>query len=199
MTAAPSKSELLAAGRERVVAMCAANCLPVPTVHVVPHGEWRLSRTCAFWRRDAIYVCPERCAAPGVAGRAWSWPGYAVDRTPYGVLAHELGHHFDWHLSQPATRRAYSGALSAEVREAAGEPGITSYAEENAAEWFAEAFRLFVTNPDLLWYIRPRTFNMLRGRIEPVEERPWHAVLADALPRTLAAARTRVERAARKK
>lgn len=44
--------------------------------------------------------------------------------------------------------------------EESGELPITSYAP-NPAEWFAEIFRLFVTNHGLLKQLRPKTYNIL--------------------------------------
>jgi hypothetical protein len=43
---------------------------------------------------DLIWVNVSASTAPvKVRGRVWSYPGYKVDRTCAGILAHEFGHH----------------------------------------------------------------------------------------------------------
>lgn len=162
---------------------CGLNRIPSPPVEIYPKEKWRFSSTCAYYRPQMIHIAPDRCAHVGRAGRAWSYPGYVTDRTPYGVVQHELGHHVDWLRSQD--RGAYGGDFSVAVRKASGEPKLTSYCP-NDWEWFAEMFRLFVTNPDLLRAVRPRTYAELVGEgLKPVVDRPWREVLADAPQRTI--------------
>jgi len=179
--------ELLQRGQERVNAWTAANAaLPPVSVQVVLRAAWRVG-ACAYYRENVIHICPELCAWPGYAGRAWSWPGYAVDRTPYGVLAHELGHHVDWH--NPTARRGpYWSDYSGHVRTITGSAALTGYAPDDF-EWFAEMFRLFVTNPNLLQAMRPRVYDTLKDRFNTIQpELPWQEVLHDAPLRTVAAA-----------
>ena len=148
---------------------------------------------CAFYRRNTIYICVEKCAQPGTAGRSWSWPGYIVDRTPYGVLAHELGHSVDHALSQETG--AYFGNFSRDIFRITGEEAITNYAP-NVAEWWAEIFRLFVTNPALLKVLRPRTYEAaLKLGLRPLPGDDWKQVLADAPERTLKAAENKIRQA----
>jgi hypothetical protein len=45
-------------------------------------------------------------------------------------------------------------------------------------------FRLFVTNPDLLRIVRPKTYAQMALRWTVIETRPWDVVLARA-PRQL--------------
>lgn len=177
-----SKLEMFAGGVRLVRDFCDVNGLPRPRIDVVPKAEWRFASTCAYYRRDVITICLERCAHVGHGGRAWSYPGYVADRTPYGVMAHELGHHVDWHRSE--VKGAYWGEFSQEMRRRSGERRLTSYCP-NDAEWFAEMFRLFCTNPRLLELVRPRTHElMLEAGLKPVETRGWGDVLADAPQRT---------------
>ncbi|MCI0588924.1 MAG: hypothetical protein L0323_19045, partial [Planctomycetes bacterium] len=113
--------------------------------------------------------------------------GYRVDRTPYGVVLHEVGHH--WHLTFRRPR-----VLAREFRDATrGEDPVTSYAP-NVGEDVAEAFKLFSSNPDLMRLVRPLRFRFLADRIRPVEMRPWREVLAGS-PRHLATAERQVDRA----
>ena len=61
----------------------------------------------------------------------------------------------------------------------------------NDNEWFAEMFRLFVTNPDLLRLLRPCTHALMVARWLTVETRTWDVVLAGAA-RQLAVIRKRL-------
>jgi len=165
------------------------NSLSSPSITHTPWELWHVS-ACAYYRKDTIKICVNKCAPIGTAGRAWSYPGYVIDRTPYGVLPHEIGHHVDFYKSH--RRGKYYGDFSIALRGQTGEPPITTYAP-NDAEWFAEIFRLFITNPDLLRLIRPRTYKELRSQFEPVFSDRWDERLAGAPERTLKAARNKIE------
>lgn len=187
---------LYTAGVARITAWLAANPrIPPVTVRPVPKAEWRVA-SCAYYRRGTIFICIESCAVPGTAGRSWSWPGYAVDRTPYGVLAHELGHHVDVTLS---TRPGpYNGDYSAAMRVRMKTHGprvskpLTSYCPD-VGEWWAEYFRLFVTNPDLLMSINLPLYLAIIEDMAPVSPiESWQHVLRDAPARTRVAAERRV-------
>jgi len=182
-----SKTELLEAGIHRISEFCVANSLEVPQVEVVPSKEWPFAVP-AYYRPTYIKICLEKSSCIGTAGRAWSYPGYVADRTPYGILAHEVGHHAD--RSRSSVKASYFGNYSHDLRTASREAQITSYSP-NDAEWFAEIFRLFITNPDLLRRIRPKTYALLRENFEPVETRDWLDVLEGAPPRTIAAAKAK--------
>lgn len=177
------------AGRDVVGVFCRANDMTPPRLGgTVPQGRLQLyGGTCGLYDGSrgggTVYVNPADCARLGYGGPAWSWPGYIADRTPFGVYAHELGHHVDRLLGYPSGR----------LRQASGEPPITSYAP-NPSEWFAEMFRLFVTNPDLLWLVRPATYRIMVTdyHLVPVEEGGWREVLAEAPARTLARAEVKI-------
>jgi hypothetical protein len=119
----------------------------------------------------------EKCANLGLGGRAWSWPGYAIDRTPYGVIQHELGHHVDTVKTGEVTRdnlleKLFSKQIWEQSREAplTGYLGTDKLAATFYMEWFAENFRLFVTNPDLSLSLRPRFYDaMEREDFKPVK------------------------------
>lgn len=177
------KHHLLAAGVGLAKAFCETNSLKLPSLEVVTPASWRFSSTCAYYRPETVTICVERCAHIGHGGQAWSYPGYVIDRTPYGVVQHELGHHVDYVRSE--TKGAYGGDFSVKMRQAADEPKLTNYCP-NDWEWFAEMFRLFVTNSDLLRAVRPRTYALLRDTgLEPVVTEPWREILKAAPERTI--------------
>ncbi len=78
---------------------------------------------------------------------------YVNDEWP-GTVVHEMGHYVNDTLglysSQPENRKRYES-------EAAK---ISSYAEENEREYFAEVFRLYITEPRLLELISPASYLM---------------------------------------
>jgi len=177
-----TKQELYDNGVDLLWTFCEANGLKVPEVERADPKTWPFG-VCAYYRADRITLCVEKCAAIGVAGMAWSFPGHSTDRTPYGVIAHELGHHVD--LTRSTRKGRYYGDFSIAMRARCAEAPLTSYCP-NDAEWFAEMFRLFVTNPDLLHQLRPRTFADLLGMgFVPVFDDPWYSRLAGAPERTV--------------
>lgn len=201
-----NKLELVERGRALVEDFCRLNGLPAPAMPGPPppalvRNDWQV---CGLYHAGTIYVDPKKCAAPGYGGPAWSWPGYVIDRTPFGVYAHELGHYVD-DLRSPSPYRpnlGWVGAMSTRVHEEANEPGITGYCP-NRAEWFAEIFRLFATNPDLLKELRPRAHAALTAKPDgliPLHWKTWREVLDGAPKRLFPAARKKiVEEAARKR
>jgi hypothetical protein len=140
------------------------NNIPQPTMNIIldkDDPECRKIKavgTCGYYRRGKVTVAVPLCASNNPM---YSWPGFISDRTPYGVIQHELGHHVDEVKSGVDIYRTLPGAFfSDSIRNISGEPPITSYSPNNS-EWFAEIFRLFVTNPDLLKQIRPRAYGAL--------------------------------------
>ena len=186
------RKELLEQGKHVAQKFCTLNKLKLPNIRVVPQSEWRFKAACAYYRPTYIAICVEECATLGKAGRSWSWPGNAVDRTPYGVIQHELGHHVDHKLS--TDKGSYFGYYSKNLRKLSGEEPLTGYCP-NDAEWFAEIFRLFVTNSDLLRLIRPKAYAALIKVLNPVVTDPWRTVLTTAPARTREACAARVVKA----
>lgn len=178
-----SKPSMLARGKELMARFCAANSLPLPDVAEADGERWPFG-VCAYYRADVVTISVKHCAAIGTAGMQWSFPGHSVDRTPYGVLQHELGHHVD--VISSTRRDRYRGDYSIAMRERVGEQPLTSYCPDDG-EWFAEMFRLFVTNPDLLAKLRPRTHAALAEKFRPVFKDTWRERLAGAPDRTIAA------------
>lgn len=142
---------------------------------------------CAYYRDGRIDIWVQSCAALGRAGRQWSYPGYVVDRTPYGVLAHELGHHVD-------RQHGPAGGFRSHVWRPVDAAPLTGYCP-NDNEWFAELFRLFVTDPDLLRRARPKIADLFfQEWPAAAERRPWAEVLKDS-PRHIAAATNKIRKA----
>jgi hypothetical protein len=179
-------------GHSLVTRFCALNGLRCPNMVVSLQEDWHVG-ACAYYRPQTIHICPEECGWPCGAERSrnWSWPGSTVDREPYGVVCHELGHHCDWHRSPK--KGSYGGDYSERVMKECGEPGLTSYADANPWEWFAEAFRLFVTNPELLKLVRPLTYKLIAKDFRPAVELPWDLAMgADVPQRVLQANRNKM-------
>jgi hypothetical protein len=167
-----SRMALTELGIDLIERFCRANDIdPLPPVERIKVKDWRVW-ACAYYRPSYIKICPELCAYPAAeaAVRNWSWPGSTIDRTPYGVVAHELGHHVDMLLSR--CKGSYFGDFSQKLRVESGEEQITSYAP-NDGEWWAEMFRLFVTNHALLYCVRPRTWELIIKRFSPVSSHNW--------------------------
>lgn len=153
------------------------NVMPPVTTVETPQSKWMFKHVCAYYRRDTINICLIKCrGVRNSMGRNWNWPGSTTDKTPYGVLAHELGHHADFHSGRPRASNSYMSTYSTEVKVASKEKPLTSYCP-NDGEWFAEMFRLFVTNTDLLLQIRPNTYDQLTKRFCPLPAVPWQQAL----------------------
>ena len=168
-----SKEQMAEAGLLLAKRFISANSIVAPFIDI--HYFKRPKSGCGYYSNNMIVVYVKATAAIGKSGQAWSYPGYAIDRTAYGVIQHELGHHVD---------KLAGWKLSSRVRKLSGEKPLTGYAPDDA-EWFAEMFRLFCTNPSLLRLIRPKTYAVLREQFESVEKRGWRNVLFDAPKRTL--------------
>lgn len=187
-----NKEHLLEAGIQRMEAFCKANSIAVPKV--MPEyegGAWHFD-ACAYYRPTTIYISVGKCAMVAKDGqvRNWNWPGSTTDRTPYGVICHELGHHCD--VVASSEKHSYSGNYSRDMFRSAMESPITGYAP-NPAEWFAEMFRLFVTNAGLLKAIRPRTYDLLCKCWKPVSNPNWIQELgSNVLPRIVKAMKNKV-------
>jgi hypothetical protein len=184
-----TKRSMIGRGIQLMAQFCKANGLDMPDVREADTKKWPFG-VCAYYRPQTITIALEKCAGIGYAGMQWSFPGHSVDRTPYGVIQHELGHHVDWLRSENKGR--YNGDFSIDMRKRCCEPPLTSYCPDDA-EWFAEMFRLFVTNPDLLSKLRPRTHAFLIERFNPVFSDGWRERLAGAPDRTILSIERKLE------
>lgn len=174
------KSELYKLGVDLVERFCTANRIQCPEFRPEIKAKWHVG-ACAYYRPQYIAICTDHCAYPcgEERSRAWSWPGNTTDREPYGVLAHELGHHCDYTVG--GMKGDYWSDHSMDIAKSSGEQPISGYAD-NVAEWYAEMFRVFVTNPDLLRHLRPKTYDILMQRWEPVVHHKWQDALGSNVP-----------------
>lgn len=180
---------LVLQGYEALQRFCALNVLPEPDVLVHESGAPEFGACGYFQPPKDLHVYPHLCSKIGTGGRRWSCPGYSTDRTPFGVILHEFGHYIDTVLTRKLRQR-----VSTLVRARSGrESPLTSYAP-NGAEWFAEMFRLYVSNPDLLERVRPATCAELDALLFRAEQREWRAVLQGygAPDRTILAAERKI-------
>jgi hypothetical protein len=136
--------------------------------------------------QSAIAVSVKKCrVATRVPGWSWTYPGYKADLTPYGVICHEFGHHVDHVLGGArgiSKRKAWNEVIN-------NEEEISGY-EPNCMEAFAEAFRLFLTNPGLLKEGRPERWEYFTEtlKLTPPHSSSWKTVLKHAHPRIISAA-----------
>lgn len=181
-----TKDEMFTDGTKLMEFFCAENSITPPAVkRLHPTDRMYGLPTCAYYRPYTISIMVEKCASPGMGGRAWSWPGYAVDRTPYGVVQHELGHHVDTvRTGEVTTHDVMEKLFSRKIYMQSKESPLTRYlgTDKRAAtffmEWFAENFRLYVTNPDLSLKLRPKFYlAVFASGIYPVVEGTWENVL----------------------
>lgn len=212
------RSALFEKGLALTQLFCELNAIPMPKVTVLrPDSDDPLFaryyhlQTCAFYRASmGICIAVAKCALPGTGGRAWSWPGYAVDRTPYGVLQHELGHHVDEVKTfvEPRDKWELADLFSFKIWSQSKEKPLTGYLgtdREEATyykEWFAENFRLFVTNPDLCKQLRPKFYAaMLEASFCPTLKMDYFVALKlnEATDRILKMAEKKVLEASPKK
>jgi hypothetical protein len=113
--------------------------------------------------------------------RSWSWPGYKVDRTAIGVVAHETGHHVEHELRKRGALTKELGQIWIDgVRRT--KKRVSSY-EPVPDEAWAESMRLFILNPRLLQEGLLWRFNFIYGLgifpIPRLMKKGWKKVLAN--------------------
>lgn len=173
------KITLLARGTWLLELWCKLNNVSPPQI-VVHEGHCEFA-VCAYYRDNQINIWPMDCARVSSSFRSWSYPGYVIDRTPYGVIQHELAHHID------GAEGPRGGELSHLWKRETGEDAITGYAP-NDNEWFAEIFRVFVTNPDLLRLLRPKMYAKLIEKFpHRAQMASWRFILDEAGERWITA------------
>lgn len=185
-----SKTTMYEASVFNCTAFLEVNRLPVPTYNQVSKtGDEDFYYRCGYYeyKTRSVNVCLNTCAAIGRAGRQWSSPGYKTDRTPYGVVAHEVGHHVDFYMT---TEKRHDKVMGRETFHHKHEP-VTGY-EPVPAEGFAESMRLFINNPDLLSKACPNRYNYLTQilKLVPINDLDWKSTLEllGAQPRIINAA-----------
>ena len=136
-----------------------------------------------WWAKEdssMVFVDVDKCKEPGVRIR---YPGCPGDDSPYGVLCHEVGHHVDFY----ACEETYVSETEPWMAVVRSEPPVTTYETsfrgwQRYSEAFADAFSLFLMNPELLRVGRPARWSFLTGdcHLKPVYAVPWRRVLAKA-------------------
>lgn len=177
-----SKSDVAEATKELVYEMCELNRIKRPKIIIDEFASrdygWFEPKT-----PESIF-CNIRTCRPiaKTPGYDWSYPGYKVDITPAGIIAHEFGHYVSWHKFSKDKKIAdaiHDVMLS-------GERAITSYDHKTSDphETLAEMMRLFVTNPDLLRAGRPNRWSLMTRILDykPLIVSPWWKVLSEAHP-----------------
>ena len=83
---------------------------------------------------------------------------YVNDEWP-GTVVHEMGHYVNDTLGIYSSREENRELYETEAAK------ISSYAKENDREYFAEVFRLYVAEPQLLKLISPSSYQMARSAV----------------------------------
>lgn len=154
---------------------------------VVPHSfnKWQAT---GLQCQDKVWVDLAKCSTPRfVKSRNWSWPGYKVDKTPAGVVAHETGHYVVWCMRQDYSMGMNTFAKDFDAHPLIDWPKImrgkpVSGYEPTSEEAFAETMRLFILNPDLLRAGWPGRYNFLVDAIgmKPAHSHTWREVFSHA-------------------
>lgn len=191
-----SKLELYEQGVRLAQSFLAANKLVQPNFHTYDDAPLSYGNHLATFKRTAplqgkatgwydnrnIFVNLKACAWPreAPAFQSWSYPGYKIDRTPVGVVAHETGHHVDFELRK---KGIFTPELQMEWRKMTTRKRkdckrVTGY-EPIPVESFAESMRLFILNPHLLekGILERYEFLTLKLNLKPSETRNFDAVL----------------------
>lgn len=142
----------------------------------------RIGADTGLYKDGHIFVNLPVTAAPvQVPGnRRYSWPGYKVDRTAAGVVAHECGHHV-WARLYTSLKQIKFGVVInqwVQLIQHSGKKKVSGY-EPTPPEAFAETMRLFILNPDLLHRAIPARYYWLIEELNlaPVEKRHYTAVM----------------------
>jgi len=127
---------------------------------------------------STVYVNLAKCAQPVLkpGARRWSYPCWKTDRTPMGVVAHEVGHH----VSAAFRTSRKIPLICGMWRIAARGKRVTGY-EPCLEEAIAETLRLFILNPALLEAAIPSRYTFLTDvlGLKPSEPRDWQEVLGN--------------------
>lgn len=157
---------LLTDGLKTIFEFAAKNDIALPKITVVDAKTRASYCGVYYYRRKSMEVNIKRCANKAkVPGFSWSHPGYFADRTPFGVVCHEFGHHVDCVLNKTKGMPKFKNEK------------VSGY-EPNAQERFAESMKLFLSNPDLLKKTCPKRYEFLTKKLGlvPVVKGTWRQV-----------------------
>ena len=168
-----TKDELAEKSVKHIQDFLQKNGLPVPefVMHEYPDAKNKFQKTGHYSRKEGkVYLNAANTRNPVMkpGGMQWSYPGYKVDKTPLGVLAHEIGHHIDHTKQFDTDSFPYKGEK------------VTGY-EPTVHEAIAESLRLFMLNPDLLHTIAPKRYQyFIDNGLKPTVRGSWKDVLHGA-------------------
>lgn len=169
-----SKADLCCLSVELCTEFLQLNNLTVPK-YVIFRQESSPGGYCGLYTNNLIRVWASNVAKIAFVPfmRSWSYPGYKVDRTGMGVVAHETGHHV---VKETGLLRKLSAELSHTLRY----EKLTGY-EPNLDEMLAETLRIFILNPDLLRKIAPNRYKFLvDAGLKPLIKDDWETVMKNA-------------------
>ena len=168
-----TKDELAEKSVKHIQDFLKKNGLPVPefVMHEYPDAKNKFQKTGHYSRKEGkVYLNAANTRNPVMkpGGMQWSYPGYKVDKTPLGVLAHEIGHHIDHTKQFDTDSFPYK------------DEKVTGY-EPTVHEAIAESLRLFMLNPDLLHTIAPKRYQyFIDNGLKPTVRGSWKDVLHGA-------------------
>ena len=159
-----------------VKSACQLWALPQPILtRTAPPGAQKFSTGGTYYGHwispNHIFVNVAKATSPArVRGRVWSYPGYKIDRTCAGILAHEFGHHAAGNTKMNAN----------DWRKVVAETLPVSGYEPTANEAWAESMRVFILNPDLLRQGRRLRYEYITQHFGPLHDATWQEVLKNA-------------------
>lgn len=177
-----SKDELFELALEQITAFAELNKIVLPYVNLAEASRliddisYGCCRYIAF--NNTIEICLPRCANTGNGGRLMSSPGSKIDRTPFGVISHEMGHCV--HAKVVGERFSYDDLKPMRRLFVSPRERISGY-EPNYREGFAESMRLFINNPDLLKSACPERYSFIADKVglKPIYDIYWETMLAE--------------------
>lgn len=175
------KDECEQYGRDIISRFCKLNKIDQPII-TNKKCDPRYYGFYSYGSNEIVYDKKQCRVSVNVPGFQWAYTGYKADVTVAGILSHEMGHYVDDYFGYPSQR------IKRFVRK---EKSVSSY-EPDGCEIFAEAFRLFLLNPNLLQLACPRRYEFLTEKccrnLIPFFETSWDVNLRNAHPRILDAA-----------
>jgi hypothetical protein len=156
---------------------CNLNNIKIPSITIEDirkYGEYN-------YHKKELIISTHTKMPVKVPGYSWSFPGYKADLTLVGVVAHEFGHYLQDILH--VNLRNFKESIR-------NESNVTSY-EPTPGESFAEAVKLFLTNPSLLKHGRPLRFDYIHKTLglKYTSRLKWNVVLQHAHPKFRIAAK----------
>lgn len=157
-----NKLELAEIGIKYVKEFCDLNKISYPKF-VIDKNTFQ-EDCCGGYGNKTIYVYIKACSNEfDIPGYGWSHRHYFVDREPCGVIAHEFGHYIHDIMTNKELVLPSENVL------------ITNYEIVNHHERFAETFKLFLLNPNLLKEFAPQRYKVLieKLKLKPIFTETW--------------------------